>query len=73
MTPDHAETLVKGREEGSIQLTLRNPLDEEEVVEEKEVVAAKPKVYVPRAPSRRKQETVTIIRGTNVSETKTTT
>lgn len=73
VTPDQAETLVKGREEGSIQLTLRNPLDEEEVVEEKEAVAAKPKVYVPRAPSRRKQETVTIIRGTNVSETKTTT
>jgi pilus assembly protein CpaB len=71
VTPEQAETLVKGREEGSIQLTLRNPLDEEEIVEEKETVVAKPKVYVPRAPSRQKQETVTIIRGTNVSETKT--
>lgn len=72
VTPEQAETLVKGREEGSIQLTLRNPLDEEEIIEE-EVVAPKPKVVLRRAPTRPQQSTVTIIRGTNVSETKTTT
>ena len=72
VTPDQAETLVKGREEGSIQLTLRNPLDEEEVIEE-EVEAPKPKVVYRRPPTRPQPSTVTIIRGTNVSETKTTT
>ncbi len=72
VTPEQAETLVKGREEGSIQLTLRNPLDDEEVIE-KVVVAPKPKVAIRRAPARPQQITVTIIRGTNVSETKTTT
>ena len=70
VTPEQAEILVKGREEGSIQLTLRNPLDEEEIIEE-EVVAPKPKVAVRRAPPRPKSSSVTIIRGTNVSETKT--
>lgn len=72
VTPEQAETLVKGREEGSIQLTLRNPLDEEEVIE-KEEKAPQRKVVVRRAPPRPRQSTVTIIRGTNVSETKTTT
>jgi len=72
VTPEQAEILVRGREEGSIQLTLRNPLEDEGIIEE-EVVAPKPKVAVRRAPTRtRPQEsTVTIIRGTNVSETKT--
>ena len=73
VTPEQAEILVKGREEGSIQLTLRNPLEEEGivVVEEK---AAPPKRRVVQAPARPRprQTTVTIIRGTNVSETKTT-
>jgi pilus assembly protein CpaB len=71
VTPDQAETLVKGREEGSIQLTLRNPLEEEEIIEE-EVVAPKPKVAIRTTRPRTQQGTVTIIRGTNVSETKTT-
>lgn len=71
VTPDQAETLVKGREEGSIQLTLRNPLEEEEIIEE-EVVAPKPKVAIRRTRPRSQSSTVTIIRGTNVSETKTT-
>jgi pilus assembly protein CpaB len=72
VTPDQAETLVKGREEGSIQLTLRNPLEEEEIIEE-EIVAPKPKVAIRRTRPRSQPSTVTIIRGTNVSETKTTT
>jgi len=72
MTPEQAETLVKGREEGSIQLTLRNPLDDPEVIE-KVVAAPEPKAVIRRAPARPKQSSVTIIRGTNVSETKTKT
>ena len=71
VTPDQAETLVKGREEGSIQLTLRNPLEEEEIIEE-EVVAPKPRVAIRNTRPRTQPSTVTIIRGTNVSETKTT-
>ena len=70
VTPEQAEILVKGREEGSIQLTLRNPLEEEEVVVEEK--SAPPIRRVVRAPARPRQTTVTIIRGTNVSETKTT-
>jgi pilus assembly protein CpaB len=69
VSPEQAETLVRGREEGSIQLTLRNPLEEEEVV----APPAPPvenKVVVRRAPPPPKPSTVTIIRGTNVSETK---
>lgn len=75
VTPEQAETLVKGREEGSIQLTLRNPLDaeEEQVAEEPQAKQQPRPVVVRRAPPRRKPSTVTIIRGTNVSETKTTT
>lgn len=76
VTPEQAEILVKGREEGSIQLTLRNPLDNEDevVVEEKvEKPAAKPVVVRRPAPRRPTSSTVTIIRGTNVSETKTKT
>lgn len=71
VTPEQAEILVRGREEGSIQLTLRNPLDEEEEIKEEEPVQA-PRVVVRHTPTRPQQETVTIIRGTNVSETKTT-
>ena len=75
VTPDQAEQLVRGREEGSIQLTLRNPLeDEPEVVVEEKPAVVKRKVAVGQAPARPRprQTTVTIIRGTNVSETKTT-
>ena len=73
VTPEQAEILVRGREEGSIQLTLRNPLEEEEVVVVEEKKAPpKHKVVVRQAPARPQQSTVTIIRGTNVSETKTT-
>lgn len=72
VSPEQAEILVRGREEGSIQLTLRNPLEEEEVVVEEKVEKPTPRVVVRRAPARPKPTTVTIIRGTNVSESKTT-
>ena len=72
VSPDQAEVLVRGREEGSIQLTLRNPLDEEpEEIEPETKPAPKRNVVVRQAPSRPKPSTVTIIRGTNVSEAKT--
>ena len=72
VTPEQAETLVKGREEGSIQLTLRNPLDDDELIEP-ESAPPKPRVAIRRPPARPQQNTVTIIRGTIVSETKTRT
>lgn len=67
MTPKQAELLVKAREEGEIQLTLRNPLEDEPVI----VAEAPPKPVVRRPTSRPVASTVTIIRGTNVETTKT--
>jgi pilus assembly protein CpaB len=78
VTPDQAEVLVKAKEEGSIQLTLRNPLEEEVVVAEAEpepepkpaaapVPAPAPR---PRAAPRPRSYDVTVIRGTAVTETK---
>jgi len=70
MTPSQSEDLVKAKEEGTIQLTLRNPL-------EKEIVAEEPPPPAPRpvarpAPRRRApvETTITIIRGTQVDTTK---
>jgi pilus assembly protein CpaB len=68
VTPPQAEVLVKWKEQGSIQLTLRNPLDEK-VQPRVEKVAEAPKPVpkaAPRAP------TVTVIRGTDVANFKTT-
>jgi len=76
VSPDQAEVLIKAREEGSIQLTLRNPLEEAPVVaEEPEKPAAEPVAPAPRrvsAPPTREFD-VTIIRGTSVSEQKAST
>lgn len=80
VSPEQAEVLVKAREEGSIQLTLRNPLEEEPLVadepepepEAEPVVAKEPARPAPRrvsVPQTREFE-VTIIRGTSVSEQK---
>jgi pilus assembly protein CpaB len=68
MTPKQAEKLVKARTEGSIQLTLRNP-EEEDVVPEP--VKRTVKTPAPRrAPT---DSTVEVIRGTAVQKTKTKT
>jgi pilus assembly protein CpaB len=65
VSPKQAEILVARMEEGSIQLTLRNPL--EEVV----VKAPPEKKAVPRKPRRaRTDTTITVIKGTNVEKTK---
>jgi pilus assembly protein CpaB len=72
MTPAESETLVKARAEGSIQLTLRNPLAlaEQEPVVQKPPPA--PKRVIRRAPRRRppRDTTITVIRGTQVDTTK---
>jgi pilus assembly protein CpaB len=69
VTPKDAEKIVKARTEGSIQLTLRNP-------EEEEIVPPKPVKRVVRARAPRKapvDSSVEIIRGTDVKKTKTKT
>jgi pilus assembly protein CpaB len=70
MTPKQAEILVKAREEGKIQLTLRNPLDKSQS-DDTEVVAEvtppKPAARKVRAAEPRPSNNgITIIRGTNV-------
>ena len=70
MMPQESEVLAKSMAEGTIQLTLRNPNEEEVVVvAEAEPEAPKPVVrrrtYTPPAPE------VTIIRGTKVNKQKT--
>ena len=69
MTPKQAEKVVKARTEGTIQLTLRNP-------EEQDVVAPPPvkRTVRKRAPARPSTDSsVEIIRGTEVKKTKTKT
>jgi len=70
MLPKESEVLAKSMAEGTIQLTLRNP-NEEDVV----VIAEAPKPAAPK-PVRRRTYTppapeVTIIRGTKVNKQKT--
>jgi pilus assembly protein CpaB len=75
MTPKQTEILVKAREEGSIQLTLRNPLESEPEPEPEPVAApVKKRVAVKKAaPTGDSSTTVTIIRGTKVDAKKTKT
>jgi len=67
VSPADAETLLKGKTAGSIQLALRNPLDETDTrtkpVEEPRPAA---KVAV-RAPPRPKVPEIMVIRGTEIS------
>jgi pilus assembly protein CpaB len=73
VSPKQAEILVKARQEGQIQLTLRNPLDKSSTKDDSDMVAdaaPKPpvrKARVVEAPA----NTVTIIRGTNVAKSST--
>jgi pilus assembly protein CpaB len=61
VAPKDAETLVRAKQRGSIQLTLRNPLDN--TVEQSVAIAKAPSIRVgPPVPS----PTVTVIRGTSV-------
>ncbi len=67
VTPEQAELLVKWKEQGSLQLTLRNPLDES--TEQKPKAAP----VVAKAPVRQKSQvpSVTVIRGTEVKNQNT--
>ena len=77
MTPQEAEVLVKAREEGRIQLTLRNPADETRpqlvaAPDPAPAPVAEPAKPVRRAaPPRPAAPSVTIIRGTLVDSEKT--
>jgi pilus assembly protein CpaB len=62
VNPAQAEILVRAKEEGSIQLALRNPLDEEVVAE-----VEPPKPVQRAAPAAPRRRSVTVIRGTDVS------
>lgn len=64
MTPKQAEKIVKARTEGTIQLTLRNP-------EQEDAVPVKRVVRKPVARPVNKDSSVEIIRGTQVKKTKT--
>lgn len=61
LTPGQAETLVKARDEGRIQLSLRNPLDKIETVSAKKPVKKYP---------RKRARYITVIRGTDVDVVK---
>jgi len=66
ITPKQAEILVARKEEGTIQLTLRNPLDDAVPVVAKAAPKAAPKrVYRPST-----TQTIMVIRGTKVSKNK---
>jgi len=85
VTPRQAEVLVKAREEGKIQLTLRNPLDKSQLEDAEMVAEAEPpKTPVRKAPSPAPQprpvhdiphdsNSVIIIRGTNVHSSESAT
>ena len=67
MTPAQSETLVKAKEEGSIQLTLRNPMDRYALAEiPPPPPAPAPRPVVRTAPPPPTDRPITIIRGTRV-------
>lgn len=71
MTPNQSEILVKAREEGSIQLTLRNPLEKEVAVTPPPATKVAAPVRAPvRTYSRPQRSTVQVIRGTRVNNEK---
>lgn len=75
MTPDDAEVLVTARTEGTIQLTLRNPLEKHPEPKPEPEIIVKPQPVIAKAPVKRKKDStmVTVIRGTKVKSTKTKT
>lgn len=73
MTPEETEVLVRAREEGRIQLTLRNPTDEvrPQLVATPEVPPPPVKAVRRMPPPRPAEPSVTIIRGTLVNNGQT--
>lgn len=73
MTPSQSETMVKAKSEGTIQLTLRNPMETRELAEVLPPPAPAPVARVAprrRAPVVETDTSITIIRGTKVNSTK---
>jgi pilus assembly protein CpaB len=70
MDPKESEILTKAMAEGTIQLTLRNPNDDEVMVAEEAPKAAPAKVVV-RRPAAPAAPSVTVIRGTEETTQKT--
>src|SRR5581483_3847528 len=71
VTPTDAEILLKGKTAGSIQLTLRNPLDESDA-RTRQAPPEPPKVVTVKVPIAVKRATgpeVMVIRGTQVART----
>lgn len=68
MSPRQSETLVNARSEGSIQLTLRNPLADSKVAPKSQT--NKKKIQNKKKHTSHPPGTVTIIRGTKVNKTK---
>jgi pilus assembly protein CpaB len=72
MTPLQSETMVKAKSEGTIQLTLRNPMETQELAEiapppaPPPVARAAPRPQAPTPPD----TSITIIRGTRVDITR---
>jgi pilus assembly protein CpaB len=65
VTPEEAETLLKGKAAGAIQLALRNPLDQSDARRKPEPVKTVAKLPV-RAPAP-EDPAITVIRGTTVA------
>jgi pilus assembly protein CpaB len=65
VTPEEAEILLKGKAAGSIQLTLRNPLDDSD---SRHKVAAVKAPVRPAMPAEKPSPGVTVIRGTKVDQ-----
>jgi pilus assembly protein CpaB len=73
MSPPQSESLVKAKEEGTIQLTLRNPLEqdiEEPIATPEPAPAPRPIVRTPARSTPARDVTVTVIRGTTVDTTR---
>ncbi|MCZ6718355.1 MAG: Flp pilus assembly protein CpaB [Gammaproteobacteria bacterium] len=68
MSPRQSEALVNARSEGSIQLTLRNPLADSKVAPKSQT--NKKKIQNKKKHTSHPPGTVTIIRGTKVNKTK---
>jgi pilus assembly protein CpaB len=66
VTPEEAEILLRGKAAGSIQLALRNPLDEGDARHAPVPVKSAPKV-IARAPLLAQEPPITVIRGTKVA------
>jgi pilus assembly protein CpaB len=74
MTPNQSENLVQAKEEGTIQLTLRNPLEKQQIAQTEPVVKKAPAIAVRPARKRTRKKVdsvITVIRGTHVNKTTT--